>query len=401
MKAVFRTSVNLSIPEDKMEAAEILLDGINRITTSFAIHNKITHYDEGTMQYDAFLDAPNDKLDQLDFCFRSLALFATKPFPLTSRRGEDKWESSIIPAGKTPNLIDLELEARMDAIQRFIKLGHNLRNQSKIRVKQPLARMIVRTTDDVERKALSGGELTNMLLDEINVKEVELIEDPSLLRKPSAKVNFKTLGPKYKNMLGKIKQEVESKDPYELLKQLLSDTLNITIEGQLVEIEKDDVIFEMLPAEGYVVVEERGMFAALDTIITPELYTEGIMRDFVRAVQEKRKAADFDISDKITIFYDTDSDVVIDAINTWFDYINKETLSNNLAQLAGIKHKEVKVGDEKVRISVGRTKVRIAQGLNAGKVGMILGSYSDDKIRLRIENKDCWAYESAQLNSFG
>ena len=354
MKAVFRTFVNLSIPEDKMEAAEILLGGIDRAIKSFAIHNKVTHYDEGTTTYDMYLDAPDNQIDKLNFCLKSLALFATKPFIITSRLGENKWTSETIYVGKKESLIDPDLEARMEIIQRYISLGLNLRNQSKIRIKQPLAKMIVRTTDDVERKALSGGELTNMLLDEINVKEVELIEDPSLLRKPSAKVNFKTLGPKYKNMLGKIKQEVESKDPYELLKHLLSDTLNITIEGQLVEIEKDDVIFEMLPAEGYVVVEERGMFAALDINITPELYAEGIMRDFVRAIQEKRKAADFNISDRITITYDTNSEKVKSAIDKWKEYINKETLSDKICQRADIKQDEIKAGNEIVKINVNK-----------------------------------------------
>lgn len=400
MKAVFRTSVNLDIPKNKMEAAEILLGGIDRAIKSFAIHNKVTHYDEGTTTYDMYLDAPDDQIDRLNFCLRSFALFATKPFIITSRLDGKKWTSETIYVGKKENLIDPDLEARMEIIQRYISLGLNLRNQSKIRIKQPLAKMIVRTTDDVERKALSGGELTNMLLDEINVKEIELIEDASSFYSLTHKINFKTLGPKYKKLLSLIKHQVEAMNSEALRNTLDKSSIFLEVMGESLEIEAADVVFERVGVDGYITLEERNTFAALDINITPELYAEGIMRDFVRAVQEQRKAADFDISDRITIIYDTNNNVVIDAINTWFNYINKETLSNNLCQLAGIKHKEVKVGDEKVRISVGRTRVRIAQGLNAGKVGMILGSYSDGKIRLRIDGKDCWAYESAQLKSF-
>ncbi|QDT65497.1 class I tRNA ligase family protein [Calycomorphotria hydatis] len=234
--------------------------------------------------------------------------------------------------------------------QKVVKLGHKLREEAGHRVRQPLGELRY-TAGDKEAKAIE--HLSDVIADELNVKELTRSESLGDIVKYTYKPNLKTLGPKYGKLLGKIRKELPGIDPA-LLEPLRAQLpVALMLAGEQVELGPEDVMIGTEQSTEWVAGDDEGVQVALSTHLTDDLIHEGIARDFVRQVQQMRKEADLEIENRITIQFHTQSDDVSEALENWSDYIRNETLADSLVlgdTKAGAK--EVPVGNTEVSILV-------------------------------------------------
>ncbi len=246
--------------------------------------------------------------------------------------------------------LDPELNERMATAQQVVRLGHKLREQANVRVRQPLPELRCAVPDERKRKAVE--KLTALIADELNVKKVTVCETLDELVQTVFKPNLKTLGPKYGKLLNVIRQELPKLESSVLSPLLNGENVELRLNDQLIILTPDDVLVEKQHAEGWVSESERDeLHVALSTQITPELRAEGIARDFVRHVQQSRKDLNLEIQDRIRVFWNTEDEQVREAVERWSEYIQTETLANELIF-------DVQLQDGK-RVTVGRAKAAI------------------------------------------
>jgi isoleucyl-tRNA synthetase len=191
--------------------------------------------------------------------------------------------------------------------------------------------MVVRPGDAGERSALASSSLRDQLLEELNVKQIELVESTDGLVELEARPNFKQLGPRYGSMMKKIQARLSQVDAHEVRDAFERETsFTLEVDGQQIELATGDVELTHRAPEGLAFVFERGSFAALDTTLTPELEREGIARDFVRGVQNERKALDLEVADRIRLRFRASEGIRL-AVQEWEAYIRRETLAVELS----------------------------------------------------------------------
>lgn len=192
--------------------------------------------------------------------------------------------------------INKELENKMDEVLDIVVLGRNARNSGNVKNRQPIATMYV-----------LGEKLDDLYLDiikdELNVKEVEFVSDVSKYTTYKFKPNFNTLRAKYGKLLGFISKELQTIDGHKTMEELNTNgKITLTINGENVELEKEDLLIETFKTEGYSVAFDKGLYVVLDTKLTPELIEEGYVREIVSKVQTMRKDAGFEVVDHIYFF---------------------------------------------------------------------------------------------------
>ena len=234
------------------------------------------------------------------------------------------------PSSK-PALINLELEEKMEIARGVVQLSLLLRNREKINVRQPLRKILIVSTD--KKKNRKVQEMSSIILEEINVKEIEFVDSSSKLVTRKAKADFKKLGPilgkKMKHVANAITEFTE-----EQINQLLSEgRIEIIIDNQPLSLASDQVIILSQSVEGLSVANDGPLTVALDKIIDQELASEGIAREFVNRVQSIRKARDYKLTDRITIFF-SGSEKLRRAISDNSGFIEKETLSIGINEIS-------------------------------------------------------------------
>lgn len=242
-----------------------------------------------------------------------------------------------------PELVNTEIESQIDTVIRYKNLGLSLRNQENIKVRQPLSRILIKAETAKETEALSNDNLVAQILQEINVKSLEILQSEEGLVELLVRPNFKVLGKKHGKYLKEIQAQLEGLDPKEVRSGVRGGggfTISTSSAGNIVLIE-EDLLFKEIGTRGLAVISDRGAFVALDTNITPELKRESMARDFVRAVQIQRKDLDLHVADRIRLSYSTNQEMAA-AIKEWADYICKETLAVELIPDATIDQKESK-----------------------------------------------------------
>ena len=252
-------------------------------------------------------------------------------------------------------LLDEELSAWMAAAQLVVKLGHKLREEHSIRVRQPLAELRFASADAVQTEAIT--KLAAVVAEELNVKQVTPCDNLDDLVSYTYKPNLKTLGPKYGKLLGALRNKLPELGDAVLGPLRRGESLTVDIDGHSVELSPDDVLVGTEQATGWACADEAGLQVALSTELSDELIREGMARDFVRHVQQLRKDADLDIQDRITIQYCPGSDEVIAALTEWSDYICSETLSDaidHVESTAMTNAVSVKVGNGVVEVWISR-----------------------------------------------
>jgi len=253
------------------------------------------------------------------------------------------------------SLLDTGLEAAMALARKVVRMGLAARNAKKIRVRQPLARMVLGGMNEEERQSLA--RLLHVVLDELNVKSVEWGESLGDFADLRAKANFKTLGPKYGKEVQNIARALATHPNVESLRTELatSGAVTLTVEGRSYTLDAEDVLISLESREGYSVVQEGELFAALDITLTPELAQEGLARDLVNRIQAMRKEAGFVVTDRIALTVQG-SPEVMDAFERFRDYVAGETLTVRFDDepSASAYVKEHSIGGGKALLGVAR-----------------------------------------------
>lgn len=224
------------------------------------------------------------------------------------------------------SLIDEDLLHDVEVIQRVVGLGRSAREAETIRVRQPLAKLLVRVPD--ERAANAVTRLEGQILEELNVKQaVPLARDDGLLSY-RIKPNLPRVGKRYGRLIPKIRAALDQADGEVIAKAVAAgENYQLKLDGESLEFEPDDLLVETESAEGFACAEEAGYLVALDTVLSPELLQEGLAREIVRTIQDARKQADLQIADRIELRI-SGSVAVTAAVEAYRDFIGNEVLAS-------------------------------------------------------------------------
>ncbi|RAN93065.1 Isoleucine--tRNA ligase [Micromonospora saelicesensis] len=278
-------------------------------------------------------DALTTLYECLDILTRLLAPFI--PFvteevwqQLVRRGAESAPESVHLATWPTPDttLISTELSAQVATARALAEAGRSARKASSLRIRQPLSRALVGLP--------AGTVLPQALLDdigdELNVKVLQPLDPQSGIIDVQVKANFRTLGRRFGNRTQHVAKAIAAVAPRDLVDGVRANgTYPLSVDGAQVEVGLDDILITEVPRTGWVVESQRGATIALDTEITPELAAEGVARDVVRIIQQARRDADFEVSDRITVSIAAPADVAA-AISTHQKLIAHETLALQL-----------------------------------------------------------------------
>ena len=222
------------------------------------------------------------------------------------------------------SLINKELQTKIRKSQEICSLALSLRKKEKIKVRQPLNKIIIPYRNDLEKEGLI--DISEFIKSEINVKNVELVGDSSKILVKKAKPNFKLLGPKFGKDLKIVSSIINNLKSDEIEK--IENEKALVLENNI-EILLEDIEIYFEDIEGWQVVSENGTTIALDTNINEELKNEGIAREIVNRIQNFRKDSGFNVSDKIIIEIENNN-LIEKAIFENIDYIKNETLAVEL-----------------------------------------------------------------------
>ncbi|MCS7260594.1 MAG: class I tRNA ligase family protein [Anaerolineae bacterium] len=223
-------------------------------------------------------------------------------------------------------LVDEHLLARMALARRIASVGLGARGSANVKVRQPLAKALVHLADTELATALDA-EMRAIIMDELNVKSLELVADESALVRYQVLPDNKLLGPRLGAAFPKVRAALATADAAQLAKQVRSGLpISLSVDGDTVQLLPEELIIQTQPMPGLAVMSEKGITVAVDIVITPALRSEGLAREIVRRIQTQRKEAGFNIEDRITTYYVTDGELA-EVIREWADYIKAETLS--------------------------------------------------------------------------
>lgn len=270
----------------------------------------------------------------LEVCSRLMAPIA--PF-YSDRLYRDLHESTVIPSAESVHLanfptqdntlIDSDLERRMEIAQRVSSLVLSLRRKESIKVRQPLGKIMIPILDPAFEEHLRRVE--DLILSEVNVKELEYLHDSTGVLVKQAKPNFKTLGPKYGKIMKAIAAEVNSFDQERISAFETAGGVELEIAGEKVRLDAEDVEVITQDIPGWTVQSDGEITVALDITIDDELKFEGIAREFVNRIQNMRKDSGLEVTDKINLRIQRD-DRINQAIENNKKYICSETLAVEL-----------------------------------------------------------------------
>jgi isoleucyl-tRNA synthetase len=255
-----------------------------------------------------------------------------------------------IPSAKK-HLIDQELERKMLVAQKIVTLTRFLREKAKIRVRQPLSRILVPVLTAQERRDIQHFEL--IIKEEVNIKNIEYVTGEAEIVRKKAKPNFKSIGKKFGSKTQSIADLIRNMSNSQIYQLEENSRFTFSVDNQEYEITIDDVEILSEDIEGWLVASEEGITVALDTTITDELLSEGIAREFVNRIQNIRKSKDFDVTDRIKIEFKAD-DNISSRILKLSDYICNETLSEALEFNNSINGEKIEIFDENIEVLVSK-----------------------------------------------
>lgn len=246
------------------------------------------------------------------------------------------------------------LETRMDLVRRIVFIGRSLRNEAKIKVRQPLSNIVVVAKSDKRKHLIQGVE--HLITEELNVKGIKFVSDEASLIVRRAEPLFKSLGPKFGKAVNKAAEAIRAFSDQDIQRLLDNGHERLVVDGQESRISPDDIKIVTENKPGLVVDTEGDLTVALETDISDELLYEGLAREFVNRVQNMRKEAGFQVTDRIEIWVQA-SPIFYAAIEKMLAYIRNETLARavKLGELDGSFKKDWKIGNEIA--SIGITKI--------------------------------------------
>ena len=229
------------------------------------------------------------------------------------------------------SLINKDLERKMGQAQTISSLVLSLRAKEKIKVRQPLQKIMIPVNSPAQREEILA--ISDLVKHEVNVKEVELLEDASDILVKQIKPNFKVLGPRFGKDMKLIANSIQKLQANDIKQIEEKGVLDIEINGKSIRLHLDDVEITSQDIEGWLVANQGAMTVALDVTISEPLRSEGIARELVNRIQNLRKDSGFEVTDRIEVFLQADENIE-NAIKLNLEYIKLETLTDELLLVA-------------------------------------------------------------------
>jgi isoleucyl-tRNA synthetase len=201
-----------------------------------------------------------------------------------------------------------------------------MRAKTNLKTRQPLKRIAIPASLETRRLI---EQMSDVILEEINVKAIEFIDESSPIVRKTAIANFKIIGPKFGKIVNAVAKRIKEMTSAEVVQLEQTGTFSTEINGNAVTVMREDVTISAQSIEGWLVDSGDGLTVALDTTLTPELINEGLAREFVNRVQNMRKDAGLEVTDRIRINFEAPSRVT-DAVKNLSDYIKSETLATQV-----------------------------------------------------------------------
>ena len=224
-------------------------------------------------------------------------------------------------------VIDTHLERKMQLAQNICSLVLSIRQKEKLKVRQPLQKIMVPVSATV--KATDLKAVSSLILSEVNVKELEILEDSSDILVKQIKPNFKTLGPKFGPKMKAVAAAIQSLTSKDINQIEQNGTIDLQIDGNKISLELSDVEISSQDIEGWLVASSGPLTVALDATLSPALKSEGIARELVNRIQNLRKDSGFEVTDKIVIKFLKDP-FIDSALLDNLEYIKTETLATEI-----------------------------------------------------------------------
>ena len=244
-------------------------------------------------------------------------------------------------------LIDEKIEEKMDLVRDLISLGRNVREEAKIKVRQPISEAIL----DGKNKNIIG-DLTELIKEELNVKEIKFVDDLSIYMNYEVKPNFKVCGPLLGSSIKSFQGYVKNFN-YGDIKNLEEGTeVKINLDGKEITITYDMLDVRITSKEGFNSTHEGNNFIVLNTTLNKDLINEGIARELISKIQQLRKNKDFNIVDRINIYY-SHNDEIEEAIEEYRDMIMKDTLAEQIDERNDLTE-EFNINGIEVKLDVAR-----------------------------------------------
>jgi isoleucyl-tRNA synthetase len=256
------------------------------------------------------------------------------------------------PTGEA-SAVDEALSARMNLVRVISSLGRNARSAASLKVRQPLAKVEVILADTQHQAWLE--EHAAVIEEELNVKQLEFSDDPSLYVEHEVVPNFKLLGPKLGKLLPKVKQWLGQQTGADLLTNIRDNgQIDLTLDGHAIALTREEVEVRIKPRPGWTSANDQGVVVVLATELTQELLDEGVANDVIRLIQDRRKDTGCEYTDRIEVGLVTESTDVRRALEQFRDHIAQETLATRLQfePLPGVVAFDAKVGDTALQLFV-------------------------------------------------
>ncbi len=286
-------------------------------------------------------DYAQDKISAYQTLFTCLVNIAKMSSPIapffTDKLYKDLLGATELPMEESVHLsefsvsderfIDKDLEIRMQMAQNITSMVLSLRKKEKLRVRQPLQKIMIPASDAKMKAQINA--IKDLVLSEVNVKELEFMSEDSDILVKEIKANFKALGPKYGKHMKAIAAAISSFDQEDIMKLEKENSYSIDADGTEIEISTDDVFISSQDIPGLLVANNKGMTVALDVSINEELLEEGIARELINRIQNMRKDAGLEVTDRITLSI-ARNDKIDSAIASNKTYICGETLADDI-----------------------------------------------------------------------
>ncbi|WP_195566055.1 isoleucine--tRNA ligase [Blautia wexlerae] len=325
VQAVDNDLANYKIPE----AARALQEFVDEMSNWYVRRSRERFWAKGMEQ---------DKINAYMTLYHALVTIAKTAAPMIPFMTEDMYQNLVRSVDKDapesihlcdfPTVneawIDKDLEADMKELLEIVVLGRACRNTANIKNRQPIGTMYVKA----EKKM--SEFYTDIIADELNVKEVKFADDVESFISYSFKPQLRTVGPKYGKLLGGIRQALTDINGTAAMNELRTNgVLKLDINGNDVELTEEDLLIETAQTEGYVSESDGETSVVLDTNLTPELIEEGFVREIISKIQTMRKEAGFEVMDKIVV-YAHGNDKIQNVMKAHEDEIKSEVLADEM-----------------------------------------------------------------------